>query len=153
MWPFKRTSIPKVKLTNLAYGRWLRANKPPFEWFLARDEDEQETLATIGDEFTQEIAIAYGYAAKDPVIAEAGIEAMGGDGGAEDTLLKIIAEKAMQAAEAMAPAVSQPPSAPTTPAPPRPKSFGEFGATREELSNQVRGPLKTPMVFGVETSK
>ena len=44
-------------LTNLAYGRWLRASKPPLEWFLHLGEDEQETLAQIGEEWLQDTAI------------------------------------------------------------------------------------------------
>jgi hypothetical protein len=151
MWPFNRTQTPKVKLTNLAYGRWLRANKPPMDWFLAMTEDEQEQLAIIGDEFTQDMCIAMGYACKDPQAAEAGIDAMSGEQSGEDSLLRMISEKAMQAAQAMQ--AEQPKKAPAEPVVARPKSFGEFGATREELAAQIRGPVKTPRVFGVEMTK
>jgi hypothetical protein len=112
-------------------------------------EDEQEQLAIIGDEFTQDMCIAMGYACKDPQAAEAGIDAASGDPGGEDSLLKMISEKAMQAAQAMQ-ATAQPTPGPEVA---RPKSFGEFGATREELAAQKRGPVKTPRVFGVEMKK
>lgn len=48
----KRTPID---ITPLAYSRWLRAGRPPFDDFLAMPEDAQEALATIGDDHTQDV--------------------------------------------------------------------------------------------------
>ena len=39
-------------LTNDAYRRWLRAHRPPFQWFMEQTEQTQEGLASLGDEFT-----------------------------------------------------------------------------------------------------
>lgn len=85
MWPLsssKRTknetlgsaTITEVELTSTAYLRWLRAGRPDFRWFLAQAEDVQETLAKLGDDYIQDVAIAIGYACQDPALAEAGIE-------------------------------------------------------------------------------
>lgn len=46
---FRRKAQP-IQLTNDAYVRWLRAQRPPFEWFLELGELEQEQLAQHGDD-------------------------------------------------------------------------------------------------------
>ena len=79
---------PAVDVTNDAFRRWLRAHRPPLLWFLGLSEDEQETLALIGDEHAQQTAIDFGYAIADPQLAEAGIGAAEGDGDAEEALLR-----------------------------------------------------------------
>lgn len=50
MWPFRKSKTRIPELSNLAYSRWLRAVRPPFEWFLSLTEDEQETLACLGED-------------------------------------------------------------------------------------------------------
>lgn len=45
---FKKKRVPECN--NDSYVRWLRAQRPPFEWFLLLSELEQEQLATHGDE-------------------------------------------------------------------------------------------------------
>jgi len=56
MWPFKKA--PRVgTLSNVAFARWLRAGSPqPLVEFLTYGEDEQETLATIGDDHADDAA-------------------------------------------------------------------------------------------------
>lgn len=58
MWPFSKP--PTVgSLSNVAYARWLRAGSPqPLVEFLTYAEDQQETLAGIGDEFAGDRAEA-----------------------------------------------------------------------------------------------
>jgi len=57
---------------------------------LAQAEDVQETLAKLGDDYIQDVAIAIGYACQDPALAEAGIE----DDSESD---EVIAKRAAQA--------------------------------------------------------
>ena len=45
-------SETEVELTNDAYVRWLRAQRPqPIAWFLSFSELEQEALARLGDDY------------------------------------------------------------------------------------------------------
>ena len=46
-----RRKLPEVDLTEDAYARWLRAQSPPFEWFLGQAPEVQETLASLGDDY------------------------------------------------------------------------------------------------------
>ena len=49
---------PKPRVTNLAYKRWLRAQRPQsFGWFMDLSEDDQETLACIGEEYTADVIV------------------------------------------------------------------------------------------------
>jgi hypothetical protein len=82
----------KPDLTNEAYERWLRAQRPPFDWFLALSQVEQEQLAILGDAQMQDLAVALGYAIRDPEAADAGMSAMNGDTGAEATLATKLAQ-------------------------------------------------------------
>lgn len=50
IWPFRRPQ-PRVRLDGTpAYSRWLRAQRPPWEWFMSLDADEQKHVADLGDE-------------------------------------------------------------------------------------------------------
>jgi len=73
---FRRKPPPEVTLTNESFGRWLRAGRPqPITWFLAIDEDAQEQLAILGDEYQQDVCVGIGYAVADPQLADAGLDA------------------------------------------------------------------------------
>ena len=48
---FWRHKLPEV--TNEAYSRWLRAQRPPWLWFLGRTVLEQEQLAILGDAYIE----------------------------------------------------------------------------------------------------
>lgn len=87
MWPFRK--LPEV--TNAAYGRWLRAQRPPWLWFLGLSELEQEQVALLGDLHSRDLALAIGYAVRDPQLAEAGSAAAGGDVSGEETLARQVA--------------------------------------------------------------
>jgi hypothetical protein len=129
-------------LTNEGYERWLRAQRPPFEWFLRLSEVEQEQLAMLGDAHAQDFAIACGYAIRDPEAADAGMSAMQGDSNAEATL----ATKLAQGFASRMMQMRQPPE----PAPQRPhrtmSGFGERRTADEQTSAQ------TPL-WGVEGAK
>lgn len=79
------------EITSQSYERWLRAQRPPFEFFFGLSELEQETLARCGDDYQQDICLAIGHALRDPVAAELGARAASGDKTAEATLLDRIA--------------------------------------------------------------
>lgn len=91
MWPFRST--PAVTLTAEAFARWLRAQRPELKWFLALPEDEQETLATIGEQYISDVAVAVSYAIKDPQVAELGARMAAGDDAAELSLLQMVAKQ------------------------------------------------------------
>ncbi len=44
----------EVALSTDAYRNWLRAQRPPFEWFAQLGPAEQKALADIGDEAVAE---------------------------------------------------------------------------------------------------
>lgn len=58
-----------------AYRRWLRAQRPQWNWFFRRSEMEQEGMARLGDDYIQDCCVGIGYAVKDPEIADAGRDA------------------------------------------------------------------------------
>jgi hypothetical protein len=43
-----------VEWSKGAYRRWLRAHRPPFQWFFELDENAQELLARLGAEYVDE---------------------------------------------------------------------------------------------------
>ncbi len=92
---WKKTTPPPV-LTNETYSRWLRAQQPPWGWFLGVSELEQEQLALLGDEYVRDIAVAIGYAVADPKGAEAGAAAVAGDMQGEELLAKRVANDLLQ---------------------------------------------------------
>ena len=99
---------PLPELTNAAYQRWLRAQRPPFQWFLERTEIEQEHLAQMGDEHAQDFALAVGYAVRDPEVAEAGVAAAQGDMAGEEALARRLAATFAQRIQQQRPAAPPP---------------------------------------------
>jgi hypothetical protein len=93
MWPFKNRKHESVHLDELAYSRWLRAQRPDFLWFLALQDEEQEVLASIGDQYVADDKMALSYALKDPQVAELGARLVAGDTEAEMTLLQKVAQQ------------------------------------------------------------
>lgn len=87
---------PEVDLTEESYYRWLRAQRPPLPMFLEMSELEQETLARLGDNYVQDVAVAIGYAVHDPRTADEGLSAAEGDTDAEAALAQKIALGLMQ---------------------------------------------------------
>lgn len=71
---FRSKTPPPAPLTNDAFARWLRARSPqPLAFFLSLDELEQETLAGLGDDYAEDLAIATAYAIRDPDAAAIGV--------------------------------------------------------------------------------
>lgn len=94
MWPLRKHEAPQaVQLDELAYSRWLRAQRPEFRWFLALPADEQEVLASLGDQYVADAHLALSYALKDPQVAELGAKFVAGDTEAELSLLQKVARR------------------------------------------------------------
>ena len=56
-YPFRRPAPDpalEIELTEESFDRWLRAQRPPFEWFLGQPEDVQEALAARGDRYVED---------------------------------------------------------------------------------------------------
>lgn len=87
---------PSLELSEAAYGYWLRAQRPPLEWFLGLDAPTQATLAELGDEYVADVAVAIGYGVADPALAEAGISARIDPEAEEDLLRRVSAEAAQR---------------------------------------------------------
>lgn len=132
-------------LTNEAYQRWLRAQRPPLEMFLGLSEIEQEQLAMLGDEHVQDLAIALGYAVRDPEAADAGMSAMSGDVEAEATLATRLAQgfasKLMQMQRA-----EQTATQPVRRSKPTMSGFGDRRTSTEQTASE-------PSLWGVEAQQ
>lgn len=87
---FRRTRT--VTVTNDAFARWLRAQRPPLDWFLGLAELEQEQLAMLGDQHLADAAIAFAHAVRDPELSAAGMAAARGDEDGEAVLARRLAE-------------------------------------------------------------
>jgi hypothetical protein len=58
--------VTVLDLTTEAYGRWLRSCRPPLELFLSFADDEQESLAMIGDDYSAGLCLAMAAAIAGP---------------------------------------------------------------------------------------
>lgn len=83
-------------LTNESYGRWLRASRPPFAWFMSQPDDVQEQLALLGDSYATELCLSIGYAVRNPQAAEASTASATSPGEAEVDLVQQLAASAVQ---------------------------------------------------------
>lgn len=104
-----------VDLTNESYGQWLRAGRPPFEWFLGQDDETREQLAILGDEYARSCIIELGYAMANPVAAEAADLSAAGELEGEAAIVAALARRALGAMddEKPAPIVDRPKMRPT----------------------------------------
>jgi len=60
---FFRRRSPEPELTNAVFRRFLRARQPAsLPWFLCLNEDVQEELAKMGDEYMVDVCIGIGNA-------------------------------------------------------------------------------------------
>lgn len=94
LWKRKVQTAPD--LTNEAYARWLRAGRPPFEWFLGLSIEEQEQLAILGDDHRTDTCIAIGWAVRNPEAAGAGAAAAAGNLDAEIGFVQQLASAALE---------------------------------------------------------
>ena len=136
---FSRKTLEAV-LTNEAYSRWLLACRPqPIAWFLGLSQLEQETLAALGQEHTEDICIGIGYAVQDPAAAEAGLDADTNPESEEVLVRRLAAEFVAKAQNG-----TQEAAKPATPL-----SMGGVSQRREE-SDQARQASKdrSRVLFG-----
>lgn len=126
MWPFGKRQDPEV--TTEAYGRWIRAQRPPFAWFARLSQPEQEALARVGDDYAENLAVAFGYAVHDPAAAAAGVDAQRGDQTAESDLLARMATATVERIQAAAR------KATTTAAPAKPRPSPLDGMTKPTMA-------------------
>jgi enoyl-CoA hydratase/carnithine racemase len=90
---FKRKQ-PQPELTNDAYARWLRAQRPPLVMFLGLSALEQEQLAALGDQHTLDLCATLGYALQNPEAVDAGsADRFGTDAESEIDLAKQLAAR------------------------------------------------------------
>jgi len=129
-WPWTKPEPEPPTVTVETHGRWIRAGRPPYQWFAELPADQQEALAQVGDAHDIDRAIAIGYAVRDPEAAEKGIAAAAGDLDAEADLVQRLAARAV---EKMLGSRSQP----TAPAPTaQPPSMGGLAARRQGRQEQ-----------------
>ena len=100
---FRRKKPPVVDLTNEAFGQWIRAQRPPFPWFMAQTREDREAMAMLGDEYAVSMAVQIGYAVANPEAADATQKAIGGNADGEADLVEMLARKAVQKILASAP--------------------------------------------------
>jgi len=135
---FKRQ--PPLRLTNDAYNRWLRAMRPPLEFFLARSELEQEQLATQGDEYVEDVVLAIGQAVANPGAADAHLRAHRGDVAGEIKLAQMMAQSVAQRL------VGTKQAQDATPPPPSMAGFGK--RQRETATIQGKNITADAELFG-----
>lgn len=123
----------EVALSTDAYRNWLRAQRPPFEWFAQLGPAEQKALADIGDEERERAHLELAYMIRDPEASEAILT--GDETVAEQVAVDRLARAAVQAAVGMMPAAPATPYHQTEP-------ITMAGATRR------RSEPKGPTMFG-----
>jgi len=91
-WPWSKKSID---MTSDAFSRWLRAMRPPFDWFHRQSELVQEQLAKIGDDHFDALGIdlaqGIALALQDPEIVAATAKSDAGDSAGDEAIAKRMA--------------------------------------------------------------
>lgn len=106
--------MKEVSCSMLGYARWLRAQRPPFDWFFSMNEDEQEALAQVGDGATSNLALEIAEAIHNPELRAA--EVQGDSQKVEETLAMQIAEHVAEGMARRHGVGRQPAPAPQAPA-------------------------------------
>jgi len=143
---------PPPELTNAGYSRWLRAQRPPLQWFLGLSALEQEALACIGDAHVEEEIEALALALANPRALEAGIEvraAAAGDAAVEESLARRLAAGMASKIQEFTRATAAPVVPPVTM--PR-ETLAGFGERRQE-THTVHGANPRPKLFGMEPDR
>lgn len=87
-----RKPLPEV--TSESYARWVRAQRPPWLFFLGLADEDQEHLAEIGDEHLRSVAGLIGTAVANPDLAVA--LAQGDEAATEELMVSRVAAQAIQ---------------------------------------------------------
>ena len=129
------------ELTNDGYARWLRAQRPPLQWFLALSAVEPETLADLGDANTEEHIEALALALTNPAALAAGadVREAANDPTIEESMIR-------QVAGAFAARIQQargaPQKAPTPPGSMPRETLAGFGERHTETHTTKGGPRR-----------
>ena len=121
----------EVELTPEAYSRWLQAQRPPIQWFLELDADEQGMLAELGAFHRIDSILELAHAIHDPELFEAQIYATGDPETTNPEAEAVLV--ARQAAKIVAGLVGETPQEPVSePVPVRRRSFAGVIQGRED---------------------
>lgn len=142
---FLRNREEEPEVDNEAYHQWLRAGRPDFMWFMRRSPMEREAMASIGDLHQQHIAIAIGYAVRDPRGCEAGVAAADGDVDAEQGLLIDVATAMARKIQSMRSSQQEPESRPRETM----AGIGERKRKAQEAQQEAEAKAR-PRMFGAE---
>lgn len=138
-WPWHK---PETELSEVGFERWLRAGRPPFDWFARQPEDAQEVLAQIGDHYVADLVVGFAAARVDPVAAAEGLDAPS-DPDAEAALARRVALGLVERIRARDGPRNGPRTAPVVPAP----SMGGLGERRGERQEQSEKPREERRSF------
>lgn len=123
-----------VDASPAGYARWLRAYRPPLDWFLRLSELEQEALAQVGDSHAIEAAVVVAEVAADPATAADVEHARAGDVESEVSLAQqLIRGLAQQVTAGRRPAAGPPQAADPNDVPGTTTAAG-FGSRRSETT-------------------
>lgn len=125
MWPFKKPD--EVELTSAVYSAWLRAQRPPWQWFLRQPPMIQEGLALEGDDYLRQCI-------------SMGVE----DGQAEteqDALQRLAVETHQRVMEGRNTTQNAPGAS-------RPLTMGGLGKRQEERDKARQEETPEPRLFG-----
>jgi hypothetical protein len=86
----------EIQITVDSYRLWLRAQRPPFEWFAALTAAEQSALAEAGEDERARANLELAYMNRDPEAAEAILT--GDEVAAEQVAVERLARGALEAA-------------------------------------------------------
>lgn len=129
--------MTSVELTKESYLYWLKANKPPLEWFLSLPMDQQAALASIGEEFTRTNWLDLAYCIKDPEAVDAVLSM--DEAKQEEILIERMARSVVSAAvQSLAPKNTDEVR----------KTLSGFGKTKEVLQPKNQ-KMDTVDIFGV----
>lgn len=130
-----------------AYARWLRAWRPPLQWFIQQSEEGQEALAAVGDRYAGDLIVDLGYATQDPKLAEDGVTQ--DTDGADETKAQRLANAVVARIKAQR-GQANGPSLPKLPPDPFPSSqpLTMVGSEQRRAESDLRRREAGPRLFG-----
>ena len=132
-------------IDETVFDRWLRAHRPPLDWFAELTPGQQEVFAERGDLYAEDILVATGFAVQDPEGTRLGLAAIQGDEDAEAELtIRKAAELAARVVGAQRSQIAPEP----TPALP-PLSMGGLGERRQAADQERQDSNPAPTLLGV----
>jgi hypothetical protein len=98
----------QVEIDRETWRQWLRAWRPPLQWFAQQPASVRDALAEDGDAYARDVAAAVGWSVRDPEAAQAVASQDEDDG--EARLLDRIATVAAISQQRQTPAARQQPT-------------------------------------------